>query len=524
MRIRFVMLFGVLALVVSTAVAQDAKSVLQAADRAMGASAVRSIEYSGAGWMQIVGQGFDAGADGPRVDLKSYTGTADYGSRSWKEDYVRVQGSNRPNGGGGVPIQGEDRRANFVSGNYAWTLNPQGQPNPQPQAAEVRQLMIWLTPHGFVKAGLEAGNASVADRYYPAPNRTLKAVGFTIMGKYRLVGVINEQNLVERVMTWVPDPVMGDMQLEIQYTDYRDVGSGVKFPYRFHGHQGDHTLLWIFSPGDTERAYIDVRMNNVKVNVTGAALTVPDNVRNEPAPQVRVTADRIANGVWLMGGGSHNSVAVEFRDFIAVVEAPLDDARSNAVIAEIKKVIPNKPIRYLVNTHHHFDHLGGVRTYSAEGATVVTHDLNRGFYETLVLVPQVRTLMPDRLSLFPEEFTGGLGPGPARILLESFWDRHAISDGQRIMMLYNIPLLPHAEGMLIAYLPQERIVINGDMWSPPQPGAAPPANISPSAIAFYNNIRRLKLDVEQHVPIHGRPGSHADFERIVGPAAAAAAR
>ena len=511
MRNRVGVFFIVLAWTAGTAAAQDARSLLQAADRAMGASAVKSVQYSGTGWMSAVGQSFAADGDWPRADLQSYTNTIDYDSKSSKEEYVRVQGNNPPRGGGGMPIQGEARGANFVSGNYAWNLNQQGQANPQPDNADIRQFMIWVSPHGFVKAAIESGNATVAERHFAALGRTLKVVGFTTMGKYRVTGEFNEQNLLERVVTWIPDRVMGDMQVEIRYSDYRDIGGGAKFPFRFHAHQGDHPLL----PVSTGRNWMDLRVSNASVNVANAAAPVPDNVRSAPAPQMRVTADRLANGVWLMGGGSHNSVAVEFSDFIAVVEGPLDDRRSNAVIAEIKKTIPNKPIRYLVNTHHHFDHLGGVRTYVAEGATVITHDRNRELYERVVFAPQVRNLMPDRLSLFPFATTG---PGPRP--LETFTERYSISDGQRVLMVYLVQGLNHNETMAIAYLPQEKIVVNADLWSPPQQGAAPPASISQSAVALYSNIRRLKLDVAQHVPIHGRPGPHADFERIVGPAAA----
>jgi glyoxylase-like metal-dependent hydrolase (beta-lactamase superfamily II) len=513
MRTKLGVLFAVLALMVGTAAAQDARSVLQAADRAMGASAVRSVQYSGTGWMATPGQSFAADGDWPRADLQSYTNTIDYNSKSAKEELLRVQGNNPPRGGGGQPIQGQQRVSNFVSGNYAWNLNQQNQPNPQPNAAEVRQFMIWLSPHGFVKAGIESGNATLADRHFAVQGRTLKVVGFTTMGKYRVTGEFNDQNLLERVVTWIPNPVMGDMQVEIRYSDYRDVGGGAKFPFRVHAHQGDHPLL----PTSAGRNWMDLRISNASVNVANAAVTVPDNVRNAPAPQLRVTAERLGNGVYLMGGGSHNSVAVEFRDFIAVVEGPLDDARSNAVIAEVKKAIPNKPIRYLVNTHHHFDHLGGVRTYVAEGATVITQDRNRELYERVIFAPQVRTLSPDRLALFPFATTG---PGP--IPLETFPDRYAISDGQRTLLAYHVQNLNHNENMLIVYLPQERIVINADLWSPPAQGAQPPANISQSAVSLFNNIRRLKLDVAQHVPIHGNPGPHADFERLVGPAAAQA--
>ena len=85
---------------------------------------------------------------------------------------------------------------------------------------------------------------------------------------------------------------------------------------------------------------------------------------------------KLADGVWHVTGGSHHSVVVEFNEYIAVAEAPLDEARSLAVIAEAKKLGSNKPIRYVLTTHHHFDHSGGLRTYVAEGATVVTHQSN----------------------------------------------------------------------------------------------------------------------------------------------------
>lgn len=508
MRNKLGLLLVVSALTFGTAAtAQDAKGLLQAADKAVGASAVNSVQFSGTGWISFVGQSFTAEGDWPRVDLKSYTETIDYASRSAKEEYVRVQGNNSRNGGGaGFPILGEPRTTNFVSGNYAWTLNAQGQPAAQPAAAEVRQFMLWVSPHGFIKAALQS-EATVADRHFAVQDRTLKVVGFTTMGKYRATGEFNEQNMLERVVTWIPDAVMGDMQVEIRYSDYRDVGGGVKFPFKIHAHQGDHPFVG-------GRNWMDVTITEAKVNVPNAAVAIPDAVRSAPAPRVTVTSQRLGDGVWFLAGGSHNSVAVEFRDFITVVEGPLDDARSNAVIAEVKRLIPNKPIRYLVNTHHHFDHLGGVRTYVAEGATVITHEGNRELYERVIFAPQPRSLGPDRLSLFPFATTG---PGP--LPLETFTERHSISDGQRTLLTFHVQGLNHNENMAIVYLPQDKIVINADLWGPPAAGAAPPANISQSAVALYNNIKRLKLDVSQHVPIHGNPGPQADFERIVGPAA-----
>jgi glyoxylase-like metal-dependent hydrolase (beta-lactamase superfamily II) len=215
-----------------------------------------------------------------------------------------------------------------------------------------------------------------------------------------------------------------------------------------------------------------------------------------------------------MGGGSHNSVAVEFKDFVTVIEGPLNQQRSLAVIAEVKRTFPGKPIRYLVNTHNHFDHLGGVRTFVAEGATVITDDKNRNFYQRVVLAPQSRSLQPDRLSQRPFAPTG-----PGTLELQTFTDKYTISDGNETIELYHLDGLNHSDNMLIAYLPKEKIAINADLYSPP-PAGGNLANVSNNAVVLFRNLKRLKLDVAQHVPIHGNPGGGADFDRIVAPVAA----
>jgi glyoxylase-like metal-dependent hydrolase (beta-lactamase superfamily II) len=494
------------------------KAILQAADKAIGASNVKSFTATSTGWIGSPGQQFAQG-DLPRADLKSRTFTADFPSKSLKVEYVRVQGNNPPRGGGGIPVQGEQRTTELVSGNTAWNMNAQGQPVAQSaDVAADRQHLLLTNPVGFIKAGLEAPNAAATDRYFGRENRTVKVVGFNVKVcdgpqprcTRRLTGEFNNDNMLERVITWIPDPVLGDKMVEYRYSDYRDVGGGMKAPFRVHAHMGDHPLI----PGGHN--WVDLRISDVKMNVADAALTVPDAVRNAPAPQVQVVKTQLAPGVVLMGGGSHNSVAVEFKDFVTVIEGPLNQQRSLAVIDEVKKTFPGKPIRYLVNTHNHFDHLGGVRTFVAEGATVVTDDRNRNFYQRVVLAPQSRSLQPDRLSQRPFAPTG-----PGTLAVQTFTDKYTISDGNETIELYHLEGLNHSDNMLIAYLPKEKIAINADLYSPPAAGGNL-ANVSPNAVALFRNIARLKLDVAQHVPIHGNPGSNGDFQRIVAPVAARA--
>jgi glyoxylase-like metal-dependent hydrolase (beta-lactamase superfamily II) len=498
------MLFMLSAAAITPAAAQDAKSFLQVADKAMGASAVNSVTYTGTGTMRYIGQSFDPNGDWPRAPMTSYTNTIDYGSKSSKEEYAVDVAKKERGGGLAVP-----RATGFVSGNYAWNLNAQGQPNPQPAAAELREFMITISPYGFIKAALASGNATLESRFFNRLDKTMKVVGFSAR-KYWVTGEFDDNSLLERVVTSFPNPVMGDMAIEVRYTEWKDVGGGVKFPFHIHAHQGDHPL----DAGG--RNWFDVRVTDAKVNVTDAAVTVPDNVRNAPAPQVRVASQKLADGVWFVGGGSHNSLAVEFMDFVTVIEGPLDDARSNAVIAETHKVIPNKPIRYLVNTHHHWDHSGGIRAFVAEGATVITDERNKDFYQNVVLAPQPRTLSPDRLSQFPFAKTG-----PGTLALQTFTDRYTIADGTQTIELYHVDGLNHAADMLVAYLPQSKILVNADLYSPP-PAGGNLQNVSENAVVLFRNIKRLKLDVAQHVPIHGNPGGNADFDRIVGPVAAKA--
>ena len=117
---------------------------------------------------------------------------------------------------------------------------------------------------------------------------------------------------------------------------------------------------------------------------------MPDVVRKAVIPPARVESQLLAPGVWLMGGQTHNSLLVEFKNYLAVVEAPNNEARSLAVIAEAYRLVPSKPIQYVINTHHHFDHSGGLRTYLSQGTTIVTHEMNKPYYLDILFHPAPR--------------------------------------------------------------------------------------------------------------------------------------
>jgi len=356
--------------------------------------------------------------------------------------------------------------------------------------------------------------------------RKVTIVSFTI-GKYRVNGTINDQNLVELTDTWFPNPVYGDMDYEMRYTKYKNF-DGVQFPTLLHVHQGDPRL-------NPAHNYYEYNVTDVKANVPVSTMPVPDVVRAATVPSVKVESQKLGDGLWLLGGGTHNSMLVEFRDFITVVEAPQNEARSLAVIEEANRLVPNKPIKYIINTHHHFDHAGGLRTYLSQGTTVITHESNKQYYLDIMFHPAPRELQPDRMSLYSPMYMISRRPAPIETVANfggapgGGAGRYVITDGDRILeilhvqdMAYDLEDQSYAQGnhsadMLIAYLPKEKILINADLYTPPAPGAPTP---TPKAgmRTLYENMRKQKLDVAQHVPVHGHVGSNAEFLKIVGAA------
>jgi glyoxylase-like metal-dependent hydrolase (beta-lactamase superfamily II) len=313
-------------------------------------------------------------------------------------------------------------------------------------------------------------------------------VTFNAPGKQRVVGTISADHLVEKVESWIDNPVLGDMHVETTYSDYRDFG-GFRFPAKMVQKQGGFPVF-------------ELTITEAKANAP-LELSVPDSVRQAVPPPVRVTTEKLADGIWYLTGGSHHSVIVEFADHVALIEAPLNEERSNAVIAEVKKLTPPKPIRYLVNTHHHFDHSGGLRTYVAEGATIVTHKGNQAFYQQTFKA--AHKLNPDQQARAKKK---------AKIM--AIDAKHVLSDGTRVLEIHHIQGNPHNAGILMAWLPKERILAEVDVYTPLASNATPPATPNPATVNLHENIQRLNLDVNQIAPLHGRLVTIADLRKTIG--------
>ena len=233
-----------------------------------------------------------------------------------------------------------------------------------------------------------------------------------------------------------------------------------------------------------------------------ADIAPPDAVKSATE---RVAVDKVADGVWLVGGGSHNSVAIEMKDYMILVETPLNDGRSVPAIAEAKKLVPGKPIRYVINSHVHFDHSGGLRAAAAEGATIVTHSQNKAYFEKAFANPN--TIAPDALAKSGKK---------AKFITVD--DKYTIKDGTRTVELYHLTDNHHSDNFLVVYLPKERLLIEADAFTPPPPNAKPPSSPNPLHVNLVDNLGTRKLPVDKIVPLHGRVVPLSDLYVAVGQA------
>lgn len=465
---------------------------LQEAARALDVERTKSLEFSGTGRWGQFGQAPSPDQPWPLFDVKSYSAAIDFATAAAHVQLARIQivepGRQRP-----TPV--EQKVDAFVSGDKAWNVAPpansppgaQAVATPQFAAVEERAAEIWGTPQGFLKAALANGAKS-------EPAGSGVEVSFTAGGKYRYVGSINAANQVEWVRTWIDSPVLGDTLVETKFSGYKDFG-GVQFPAEISRSQGGHPVL-----------RLDVA--SAKAN-GGADISVPANVASFQPPAPTVTANKLAEGVYWLTGGTHHSVAVEQKDHIVLIEAPLNEARSLAVIKKIAEISPNKPIKYVVNSHVHFDHSGGLRTFVDLGATIVTHDLDKPYYQKAWAAPH--SLSPDLLSKSNKEAK-----------FETYADKRVLTDGSRAIEIHRIAASGHSDELALIYLPNEKILVEADAYTPAAADAPPPKTPNPYSVNLFENIQKLKLDVSQIAGLHGpRVASLADLRLAIGQTASA---
>jgi glyoxylase-like metal-dependent hydrolase (beta-lactamase superfamily II) len=289
--------------------------------------------------------------------------------------------------------------------------------------------------------------------------------------------------LPTRVVSMTDNPNLGDVAIETSFADYRDV-DGLKAPTRFV------TKTDKYQTGT-------LRVTRQTVSEQPADLGAPAAAVSAAAGPVqpKVEVQDIAKGVWILAGGSHHSVVVEFADHLTLIEAPQSEARTLAVIAQARQLRPEKPLTQVVNTHHHFDHSAGIRAAIAEGLSVVTHKANAAYLQEAA--QRAHTIAPDALAKNPKPAT--ITPVDGELTLQ---------DAAMTVVLYPIDGNPHGDAILMAYLPRQRILVEADAFSP---GSA----LQPYAANLVENIRKRNLKVDRIVPLHGGVSTYADLEKAV---------
>jgi glyoxylase-like metal-dependent hydrolase (beta-lactamase superfamily II) len=452
-----------LALAIALAGCSQKTGVAAAAD-AMGATNLNSIQFSGSGTNYAFGQAYTPGGPWPRFEVKTYTAAVDYQTPAMRLEMLRAQGEHPPKGGGAQPFAIDQRTIQVVSGKDAWS---EGGPQPAPnRGAETERLRnIWLTPHGVVKAAMASG-VTGEDKAF-----TFKAEGRDVKVK------LNDQNLVETVEYLTTNSVVGDVPVELTYSDYAQFGN-IQFPKHIVEKQDGFPTL-------------DIMVSEVQPNAP-VSLPVPANVSSAAAPPATpmVTIEKVGDGLWSVNGAGTRSLAVEFADHITMLEGPTSDARSKAANDLVRKTVPNKPITQVVNTHAHYDHAGGLREYVAEGITVITHESNKDFYEKAWARPRT---------------VEDTAPTSNKPMIETVGDKRVLSDRTRSVELYYLAGHQHHSGQLIAYLPKERILLYGDAYNPP-PGdeIRTPERGPDYAAQLVEKINQLNLKPDRIAPVHGR--------------------
>jgi glyoxylase-like metal-dependent hydrolase (beta-lactamase superfamily II) len=483
-------------LLAGTAQAQDAKIVIANAQKALGD--VKSITYSGSAkdvsFQQCGANAADMQCRGPHDPMRPIA------------DYVRVIDLAAPTSRatGATNNIGAGGSTTVTPGRFTQQVTPQQAAVTSPWA---QSLELYITPWGFLK-GAADNNATVARRRVDGKNYTVLSWSPTVKavsGKaYTINGYVNDQNLVERVETWLGENIMGDMHILATYSGWKDFG-GAMAPAKIVQTRGG-------------LPFFEVDVTAAKANPADVASLAqippppagrgggggaPGGGAPPAAPAFTVTTEKLGDGLWRLttGAGSYDSLVVEFKDHVMMLEAGQSIGRAQAYIAETKKLVPNKPIRYVLNTHPHSDHTGGLPALVAEGATIITQKNNETFLKTALNTP--RTLLDDVLAKNPK---------PAKV--EAVTEKKVYSDGTRTIEVYHTWPVPHSNGLIVAYIPKEKILFQGDFSLPAQKGQ--PANDHVKALAPIV-LDKLKLDFQRYINVHAsaNPETRDDFVAAV---------
>jgi glyoxylase-like metal-dependent hydrolase (beta-lactamase superfamily II) len=483
MRNRIVMACLLVAATCGQALAQSAPDLIRRAADALGGRdrilSVRTLKIEG--WGQVAplngGNNNSASIDAPaaEVNIQGYEKTIDVENERVHVRYRSQSFASEPVFARSVGTAFND----FLDGDITYTVNEKGEARrtaggPGPVRSYELSLRIQMITHPVVlvraalKPGAKVTNLRNQGEWQLVDITTDKGEKFTL--------AVDRVTAMPRWVSWTDaNPMLGDLTYQTAFTGYMPI-NGVQMPMGFN------TVI-DFRNVVQNRLY--VHRNTVDGPIDN--LAAPQSVRSASAPvraTPKVQVEQVAKHVWLLYGGGENSIALEFDDHLTMFEVPGDDEWTLALIEKARSLVPGKPVTEAIVSHHHFDHTGGIRAAVAEGLTIIAHEGNRQILSEVVARPA--TIKPDHLAKHP-----------APLKFVGVDDHMKLKDKSMEVDLYHLIGFDHMAEGLIAHVPGDRLLIEGDL-------------INPAWEAFFwgdlytDNVALRGIAVDKDVPVHGR--------------------
>jgi glyoxylase-like metal-dependent hydrolase (beta-lactamase superfamily II) len=448
-------------------IVNDAAAALGGADRIR---AVKTLVFEGDGTQYNLGQDVT-----PSAHEQTFVVTTARQAIDVAGGRMRIELTRRPNF---AYFQGpaSQRQVQGIDGSVGYNIGANGAATRVPDVvAKDRRDAILQTPITAVRAALDP----MAKLANPRTEGSESLVDVTTAdGRTFTLAIDSSTKLPARVTSRTDNTNLGDVVTESSFGDYQESG-GLQLPTRLVTKVDD------FTTGEYKaKGTVDGDTGDLSAPADAAKASAIAGV-----PPATVAVEELGKGVWYLAGGSHHSVLLEFGDHLTLIEVPQNDTRALAVIAKARELRPNKPLTEVINTHHHFDHSGGIRAAIAEGLTIITHQGNVALYEEIAKRPH--TINPDALA-----------KNPKPLMVKGISEDTMLSDGTMTVNLYPFSG-PHSETMLIAYLPRERLLVEADVYNP--------GPVQAFAAHFLGELKKRNLRIDRMVPLHAKIAPYAQF-------------